>query len=87
MKLYPEDNEPVNILNVKRGIVSTLMVPVMEEDKNDKMVVILSFVNIPAVDSGRSLRIERLSKRETSLLLSQCGDKLTVLSAAGQSPR
>uniref|UniRef100_A0A3B4T7X7 Vitellogenin domain-containing protein n=1 Tax=Seriola dumerili TaxID=41447 RepID=A0A3B4T7X7_SERDU len=38
VKLYPEDNEPVNILNVKRGIVSALMVPVMEEERNKEMV-------------------------------------------------
>ncbi|CAJ1077019.1 apolipoprotein B-100-like [Xyrichtys novacula] len=37
VKLYPEDDEPVNILNIKRGIVSSLMVPVMEEEKNKKM--------------------------------------------------
>ncbi|KAM6992474.1 apolipoprotein B-100-like [Tautogolabrus adspersus] len=37
VKLYPEDDEPVNILNVKRGIVSSLIVPVMEEEKNKKM--------------------------------------------------
>uniref|UniRef100_A0A3Q2WUG3 Vitellogenin domain-containing protein n=1 Tax=Haplochromis burtoni TaxID=8153 RepID=A0A3Q2WUG3_HAPBU len=37
VRLYPEDNEPVNILNIKRGIVSALMVPVMEEEKNNEM--------------------------------------------------
>ncbi|XP_056219329.1 apolipoprotein B-100-like [Seriola aureovittata] len=37
VKLYPEDNEPVNILNVKRGIVSALMVPAMEEERNKEM--------------------------------------------------
>lgn len=56
VKLYPEDDEPVNILNVKRGIVSTLMVPVMEEDKNDNMVI------VPAINSGQSLRNERLNR-------------------------
>ncbi|KAF1376723.1 hypothetical protein PFLUV_G00214430 [Perca fluviatilis] len=37
VSLYPEDDEPVNILNIKRGIVSALIVPVMEEEKNNKM--------------------------------------------------
>nr|XP_046228823.1 apolipoprotein B-100-like [Scatophagus argus] len=37
VKLYPEDDEPVNILNIKRGIVSALLVPVMEEENNKKM--------------------------------------------------
>ncbi|KAM4625194.1 apolipoprotein B-100 [Polymixia lowei] len=35
--LYPEPDEPVNILNIKRGIVSALMVPVMEEEQNSLM--------------------------------------------------
>lgn len=42
VRLYPEDNEPVNILNIKRGIVSALMVPVMEEEKNNEMVAPLT---------------------------------------------
>lgn len=42
VKLYPEDDEPVNILNIKRGIVSALMVPVMEEEKNNEMVAPLT---------------------------------------------
>ncbi|KAM9338993.1 apolipoprotein B-100-like [Symphorus nematophorus] len=40
VKLYPEDDEPVNILNIKRGIVSALMVPVMEEERNSKMATV-----------------------------------------------
>ncbi|XP_037606933.1 apolipoprotein B-100-like [Sebastes umbrosus] len=37
VRLFPEDDEPVNILNIKRGIVSALIVPVMEEEKNKQM--------------------------------------------------
>ncbi|KAK2890072.1 hypothetical protein Q8A73_018372 [Channa argus] len=37
VKLYPEDDEPTNILNVKRGIFSALMVPVVEEEMNKEM--------------------------------------------------
>ncbi|XP_041832055.1 apolipoprotein B-100-like [Melanotaenia boesemani] len=37
VKLYPEDDEPVNILNIKRGIVSALMVPDMDEKENKQM--------------------------------------------------
>ena len=40
VKLFPEDDEPANILNIKRGIVSALIVPVMEEEKNNKMVAL-----------------------------------------------
>lgn len=41
VKLYPEEEEPVNILNIKRGIVSALIVPMMEEEKNKDMVASL----------------------------------------------
>ncbi|XP_061561136.1 apolipoprotein B-100-like [Phycodurus eques] len=37
VKLFPEEDEPVNILNIKRGILSSLLVPVMEEERNNKM--------------------------------------------------
>lgn len=33
VKLYPEEDEPINILNIKRGIVSALMVPDIDETK------------------------------------------------------
>lgn len=39
VKLYPEDGETTTILNFKRGIVSTLAVPRLEEDKERNMVV------------------------------------------------
>uniref|UniRef100_A0A3B4T7M0 Vitellogenin domain-containing protein n=1 Tax=Seriola dumerili TaxID=41447 RepID=A0A3B4T7M0_SERDU len=38
VKLYPEDGETTTILNVKRGIISALAVPLVEEDKNKNMV-------------------------------------------------
>lgn len=38
IKLFPEDDELINILNIKRGIISALAVPVLQEDKNKKMV-------------------------------------------------
>lgn len=38
VKLYPEDGESTTILNVKRGIISALAVPLEEEDMNKKMV-------------------------------------------------
>uniref|UniRef100_A0A8D3B7A4 Vitellogenin domain-containing protein n=1 Tax=Scophthalmus maximus TaxID=52904 RepID=A0A8D3B7A4_SCOMX len=37
VKLFPEDEESDNILNIKRGIVSALLVPVMEEERNKEM--------------------------------------------------
>ncbi|XP_026174369.1 apolipoprotein B-100-like [Mastacembelus armatus] len=45
VKLYPEDNEPVNILNIKRGIVSALLVPVMEEEMNKQMATVHGVCN------------------------------------------
>lgn len=38
VKLYPDDLETPTILNFKRGIISALAVPLMEEDKNKYMV-------------------------------------------------
>lgn len=40
VKLYPEDGEPTNILNIKRGIISSLIVPLEEKDKNKNMVCV-----------------------------------------------
>lgn len=38
VQLYPEADEPVNILNIKRGIISALMVPLVEEAQSSLMV-------------------------------------------------
>lgn len=38
VKLYPEEGETTTILNIKRGIVSALAVPLLEENKNKNMV-------------------------------------------------
>jgi len=38
VSIYPEKDEPENILNIKRGIISALLVPVLEEEHNKKMV-------------------------------------------------
>ncbi len=38
VKLYPEDGETTTILNIKRGIISALAVPLLEEEKNRNMV-------------------------------------------------
>uniref|UniRef100_A0A3Q3VP90 Vitellogenin domain-containing protein n=1 Tax=Mola mola TaxID=94237 RepID=A0A3Q3VP90_MOLML len=40
VKLYPEDGESTTILNFKRGIISALAVPLLEEDKNKYMPTI-----------------------------------------------
>ncbi|CAM4694151.1 unnamed protein product [Leuciscus chuanchicus] len=40
IKLFPEDDEPVSILNIKRGLISALAVPVLEEDRNRRMPTI-----------------------------------------------
>uniref|UniRef100_A0A3P9J468 Apolipoprotein Bb, tandem duplicate 2 n=1 Tax=Oryzias latipes TaxID=8090 RepID=A0A3P9J468_ORYLA len=40
VKLYPEDGETSTILNFKRGIVSALAVPALQEDKNKNMPTI-----------------------------------------------
>ncbi|KAK5884332.1 hypothetical protein CesoFtcFv8_018167 [Champsocephalus esox] len=40
VKLYPEEGETITILNIKRGIISALAVPLLEEDKNNNMPTI-----------------------------------------------
>ncbi|XP_049613243.1 apolipoprotein Bb, tandem duplicate 1 [Syngnathus scovelli] len=40
VKLYPEEGETTTTLNIKRGIISALAVPLMEEDKNKNMPTI-----------------------------------------------
>ncbi|KAM9840238.1 apolipoprotein B-100-like [Aulostomus maculatus] len=40
VKLYPEDGETTTILNIKRGIISALAVPLMGEEKNTNMPTI-----------------------------------------------
>ncbi|KAK0137814.1 Apolipoprotein B-100 [Merluccius polli] len=40
VSLYPEEGEPISILNAKRGIISALMVPAMEEDKTRGMTTV-----------------------------------------------
>ncbi|KAF4099959.1 hypothetical protein G5714_020085 [Onychostoma macrolepis] len=40
IKLFPEEDELINILNIKRGIISALAVPVLEEDRNKEMPTI-----------------------------------------------
>ncbi|CAB1340530.1 unnamed protein product [Coregonus sp. 'balchen'] len=37
VKLFPEEDETITILNIKRGIVSALIVPALEEEKNKDM--------------------------------------------------
>merc|ERR1712142_393165 len=40
VKLYPEEGETTTILNIKRGIISALAVPLLEEEKNKIMPTI-----------------------------------------------
>ncbi|XP_062324139.1 apolipoprotein B-100-like isoform X1 [Osmerus eperlanus] len=40
VKLFPEENEPATILNIKRGIVSALLVPSLKVEKNVKMATL-----------------------------------------------
>ncbi|KAJ8274954.1 hypothetical protein COCON_G00095790 [Conger conger] len=40
VSLFPEEDEPINILNIKRGIMSALLVPVLEEEKIKNMVTL-----------------------------------------------
>nr|XP_057933173.1 apolipoprotein B-100 isoform X2 [Doryrhamphus excisus] len=55
VQLYPEPKEPVNILNVKRGIISALVVPATSEDKSSVLVCSVSqdtFILLKCQTSG-----------------------------------
>lgn len=38
VSIYPEKDEPENVVNIKKGIISALLVPVIEEEHNKIMV-------------------------------------------------
>ncbi|KAJ7988062.1 hypothetical protein DPEC_G00319740 [Dallia pectoralis] len=40
VQLFPEGDETTTILNIKRGIVSTLIVPALEDEKNEEMATL-----------------------------------------------
>ncbi|XP_064159415.1 apolipoprotein B-100 isoform X1 [Anguilla rostrata] len=60
VNLLPELDEPANILNVKRGIVSALMVPVSEEDGKANMPTIHGQCRTAlTVSPGKDITISR----------------------------
>ncbi|KAM7395254.1 hypothetical protein PAMA_006830 [Pampus argenteus] len=69
VKLFPEDDEPVNILNVKRGIVSALIVPAMEEEKNKYMATVHG---VCATDFTVNFRDDIATDVDVSRDLSNC---------------
>ncbi|XP_030645296.1 apolipoprotein B-100 [Chanos chanos] len=69
VSIFPEKDEPENILNVKRGIISALLVPVMEEHDNRKMSTIHGVCKTDVtVNSRKDIDIDVTVVRD----LSQC---------------
>ncbi|XP_071327155.1 apolipoprotein B-100 isoform X2 [Trachinotus anak] len=66
--LYPETDEPVNILNIKRGIVSTLIVPVMEDEQNSLMSTVHGQCLTENLVNGKDITTDLALSRD----LSQC---------------
>uniref|UniRef100_A0A3B4VLD7 Apolipoprotein B n=1 Tax=Seriola dumerili TaxID=41447 RepID=A0A3B4VLD7_SERDU len=66
--LYPETDEPVNILNIKRGIVSTLIVPVMEDEQNSIMSTVHGQCLTDHLVNGKNIATDVTVSRD----LSQC---------------
>ncbi|XP_034017680.1 apolipoprotein B-100-like [Thalassophryne amazonica] len=67
VKLFPKDDEPVNILNIKRGIVSALIVPVVEEEKNKEMATVHGLcVTDFAVNSRQDIATDVTVSRDLS---------------------
>lgn len=70
VQLYPESDEPVNILNIKRGIISALVVPVMEDEQNSFMVSIFSQPKVASSHmnrDGKHIRVFYTSKCTVTL--------------------
>lgn len=63
IKLFPEEDERINILNVKRGIISALAVPVLEEDRNKDMVRIFKLQYIYIYIYHRKAKYHNVSFR------------------------
>lgn len=97
VKLYPEADEPVNILNIKRGIVSALMVPLVEGEMTKNMVstltpipptIKLSFSEIQVVNFNSGMwaclcwNTGRKDKH-----VAQPRDKLCIDSCGSKSPK
>lgn len=57
VKLYPEKDEPLNVLNLKRGIISALLVPTetVENVKTISMVSVLKSIHVISLTNGRNL--------------------------------
>lgn len=56
VKLYPEKDEPLNVLNLKRGIISALLVPTeTAENVKISMVGILKNIHLISLTNGRNL--------------------------------
>uniref|UniRef100_A0A3Q1B7C0 Vitellogenin domain-containing protein n=1 Tax=Amphiprion ocellaris TaxID=80972 RepID=A0A3Q1B7C0_AMPOC len=53
VELYPENDEPVNILNIKRGIISALMVPILEDGQSSFMSTVHGHCLTDYVENAR----------------------------------
>lgn len=56
VQLFPEEEELVNILNIKRGIISALLLPLSEEQEDEKR----SSIMVSVVQVNRSIEYKRL---------------------------
>lgn len=54
VQLYPEEEEPVNILNIKRGIISALLVPLTEQEEQEQEEEQRSSVMVGVTHAKRS---------------------------------
>uniref|UniRef100_A0A3P8S942 Vitellogenin domain-containing protein n=1 Tax=Amphiprion percula TaxID=161767 RepID=A0A3P8S942_AMPPE len=73
VELYPENDEPVNILNIKRGIISALMVPILEDGQSKRQYISLSTVHGHCLtDYVENARKDIATEVTLSRDLSQC---------------
>uniref|UniRef100_A0A8B9KDJ3 Apolipoprotein Ba n=1 Tax=Astyanax mexicanus TaxID=7994 RepID=A0A8B9KDJ3_ASTMX len=71
VSVFPKEDEPENILNIKRGIISALLSPVMEEEHNKKMPTIHGLCSSElTVNSRKDIDVDVTVERD----LSQCSN-------------
>ncbi|MEQ2309852.1 hypothetical protein AMECASPLE_002761 [Ameca splendens] len=86
VKLFPEDDEPINILNIKRGIISALMVPETDKEETKEMPTVhgvcsSDFTNNLGLDGATEMTISRdLSKCDSFVAHRQNTSPLALIS-------
>ncbi|XP_057678413.1 apolipoprotein B-100-like [Corythoichthys intestinalis] len=72
VELYPEEDEPVNILNIKRGIVTSLFVPILKEETKNTQTETTTVYGFCPTDFTVNARTDIATDVTISRDLSKC---------------